>query len=145
MAQVASDNSDASNATSLPPHSSIVRKKSVLKCLANILNTTRYLYILPTTTLPFRNGITTFSLQHACGKSYTQASDLLSYFVDSATHILRASASGHHSHHHHPTSPDLNASLTVLHTLNRMISSQSEPDVMRTKACFILGESLLRV
>ncbi|KAH9022341.1 armadillo-type protein [Lactarius pseudohatsudake] len=52
-----------------------------------------------------------------------------------ATHIIRATA----TNHHHPTQPDLNSSLVVLHVMNRMIDSTSESPQSRTKACFVLN------
>ncbi|KAH9032520.1 ARM repeat-containing protein [Lactarius hengduanensis] len=52
-----------------------------------------------------------------------------------ATHIIRATA----TNHHHPTQPDLNSSLVVLHVMNRMIDSKSESPQSRTKACFVLN------
>ncbi|KAI0253577.1 ARM repeat-containing protein [Lactifluus subvellereus] len=52
-----------------------------------------------------------------------------------ATHIIRASA----ANHHHPASPDLAASLVIMHVMNRMIDSKTESPQSRTKACFILN------
>ncbi|TFY76979.1 hypothetical protein EWM64_g7033, partial [Hericium alpestre] len=50
-----------------------------------------------------------------------------------ATHIIRASVSNHH-----PSSPDLPAAMTVMHVMNRLISSSTDSPQARTKACFIL-------
>ncbi|TFY75860.1 hypothetical protein EWM64_g8156 [Hericium alpestre] len=50
-----------------------------------------------------------------------------------ATHIIRASVSSHH-----PSSPDLPAAMTVMHVMNRLISSSTDSPHARTKSCFIL-------
>ncbi|KAI0318921.1 ARM repeat-containing protein [Amylostereum chailletii] len=50
-----------------------------------------------------------------------------------STHILRATS----SNLPHPIPPDHASSLIILHAMNRLISSNAESAITRTKACFI--------